>query len=534
MNPSSDSSVIIVGAGPGGLATALLLAKAGLEVTIYEKQAKVGGRTSHIEQDGYTFDLGPTFFHYTEVIEEIFQAIGRDAHEELDLHRLDTNYRLIFGQGGQIDCSSDLPEMKERIRELSGDGDAEAFDRYVLDNRRKLEFAKGALQGPWNGVGDLFSKRALKAARVLRPLRSVAGDLTRLFDDDRLMLAMSFQTKYLGMSPFNCPSLFTMLAFLEYEYGIYHPMGGLATVPIRMAEIAEEMGVTIHTGTPVEEILMDGRNAVGVRTEHGVHMADNVVVNADFAKAMVDLVPNSARRKWTDEKLEKKGYSCSTFMLYLGCDRTWETPHHQIYASSNYLSNLEDIENHRVTWEDPSVYVQNACVTDPQLAPEGGSTIYVLVPVSNVHENVDWSEISDEYRELVLDQVENKLGFDGIRDHIVTERVITPEDWGEVCYRGAVFNLKHGLDQMLFRRPKNRFGEIGNMYLVGGGTHPGSGLPVIFESARITSKLLLNDLGITPDWNGVDSWFEDMPRPGPRRRVRSSKITPPTPTYSKS
>ena len=148
MNPSSDSSVIIVGAGPGGLATALLLAKAGLEVTIYEKQAKVGGRTSHIEQDGYTFDLGPTFFHYTEVIEEIFQAIGRDAHEELDLHRLDTNYRLIFGQGGQIDCSSDLPEMKERIRELSGDGDAEAFDRYVLDNRRKLEFAKGAPKDP--------------------------------------------------------------------------------------------------------------------------------------------------------------------------------------------------------------------------------------------------------------------------------------------------------------------------------------------------------------------------------------------------
>ena len=236
------------------------------------------------------------------------------------------------------------------------------------------------------------------------------------------MLAMSFQTKYLGMSPFNCPSLFTMLAFLEYEYGIYHPMGGLATVPIRMAEIAEEMGVTIHTGTPVEEILMDGRNAVGVRTEHGVHMADNVVVNADFAKAMVDLVPNSARRKWTDEKLEKKGYSCSTFMLYLGCDRTWETPHHQIYASSNYLSNLEDIENHRVTWEDPSVYVQNACVTDPQLAPEGGSAIYVLVPVSNVHENVDWSEISDEYRELVLDQVETKLGFDGIHEVIRQER----------------------------------------------------------------------------------------------------------------
>ena len=188
----------------------------------------------------------------------------------------------------------------------------------------------------------------------------------RLFDDDRLMLAMSFQTKYLGMSPFNCPSLFTILAFLEYEYGIFHPTGGLGSVPVRMAEIAEEMGVEFRLGEAVEEVIMEGKTAVGVRTEKGTLMADRVIVNADFANAMTSIVPNKARKRWTDKKLESKKYSCSTFMLYLGVDRTYDLPHHQIYASKNYVENLEDIEKHHsLSWDDPSVYVQNACVTDP-------------------------------------------------------------------------------------------------------------------------------------------------------------------------
>ena len=372
MPTSNSQHIVIVGAGPGGLAASLLLAKAGVNVTVVERSSKVGGRTKVIERDGFKFDLGPTFFHYTEVIEEIFQAIGKDAHKELKLNQLDLNYRLIFGQGGELDCTSDLDVMRDRIAVLSGEKDANAFVRYVEDNRKKLHRAKACLQEPWNGPRDIFSKRVMRAATVLRPTRSVASDLMRLFDDDRLMLAMSFQTKYLGMSPFNCPSLFTILAFLEYEYGIFHPTGGLGSVPVRMAEIAEEMGVQFRLGEAVEEVIMDGKTAVGVRTEKGTLMADRVIVNADFANAMTSIVPNKARKRWTDKKLESKKYSCSTFMLYLGVDRTYDLPHHQIYASKNYVQNLEDIEkHHRLSWDDPSVYVQNACVTDPGLAPEG-------------------------------------------------------------------------------------------------------------------------------------------------------------------
>ena len=514
MTGSSQPKVAIIGAGPGGLASALLLAKSGVDVTVFERSSAVGGRNKVFDRDGFKFDLGPTFFHYPEVIEDIFKAIGMDAHEELNLHKLDLNYRLIFGQGGQLDCTSDLDEMTERIRALSGDHNANAFRRYVADNRVKLHKSKACLQEPWYGPTDLLSKRAMRVAGVLRPQRSVAGDLMKLFDDDRLMLAMSFQTKYLGMSPFNCPSLFTMLAFLEYEYGIFHPIGGLGSVSERMASIAKDLGVTFRMNEAVESVIMDGKTIKGVRTKHGEFFADKVVMNADFAQGMTQLFPDNVRKKWSNKKLDGKKYSCSTFMIYLGIDKTYEDlPHHQIYASANYQKNLEDIEkNHKLTWDDPSVYVQNACVVDPSLAPEGCSTVYALVPVSHIHENIDWSKEKDAYRDRVLDQIEEKLGFEGLRDHIVTEMIITPEDWGDHCYRGAVFNLAHGLDQMLWRRPKNQFDEINNLYLVGGGTHPGSGLPVIYESARISSKLLLDSLGIIPDWNGVDTWFESRKR----------------------
>lgn len=514
MSGRSKPNVAIIGAGPGGLASALLLAKSGVDVTVFERSSAVGGRNKVFERDGFKFDLGPTFFHYPEVIEDIFKAIGMDAHEELRLHRLEMNYRLIFGQGGQLDCTSDLDEMTERIRGLSGDSNANAFRRYVDDNRLKLAKSKACLQEPWYGPTDLLSKRAMRVAGVLRPQRSVAGDLMKLFDDDRLMLAMSFQTKYLGMSPFNCPSLFTMLAFLEYEYGIFHPIGGLGSVSERMASIAKDLGVTFKMNEAVESVIMDGKTIKGVRTANGEFMADKVVMNADFANGMTQLFPDKVRKKWSNKKIDKKKYSCSTFMLYLGIDKTYEElPHHQIYASSNYEKNLEDIEkNHKLTWDDPSIYVQNACVVDPSLAPEGCSTVYALVPVSHIHENIDWDKEKDAYRDRVIEQIETKLGFEGLRDHIVTEMVITPEDWGDHCYRGAVFNLAHGLDQMLWRRPKNQFDEINNLYLVGGGTHPGSGLPVIYESARISSKLLLDSLGIIPDWNGVDTWFESRKR----------------------
>jgi phytoene desaturase len=488
--------VIIVGAGPGGLASAMLLAAAGVRVKIVERLPHVGGRTSSIESDGYRFDLGPTFFLYPRVLDEIFSAAGRDLKKEVPMVRLDPQYRIQFGGGGAIDATADPGRMARQIASICP-GDAGGFQTFLNENRTKLNLFEPCLEQPYLGLQDVLNVRLLKLLPMLHPTESVDTYLKRFFKDDRVRLAFCFQSKYLGMSPFRCPSLFSILSFLEYEYGVWHPIGGCAAVTQAMARVCEEMGVEICLNEPVEEILFAGRKAVGIRTPSGIQRADAVVVNADFARAMTRMVPDSLRKRWTDKKIAKKKFSCSTFMMYLGIEGEYELPHHTIHISKEYDGNLDDIENKHVLSEDPSFYVQNACVTDPSLAPAGHSTLYLLAPVTHQHPNVDWSVERNHYRNLLLEKAA-QAGYADLEPRIRYERVITPADWDTryEIHLGATFNLAHSLDQLLHLRPRNRFEDVDSVYLVGGGTHPGSGLPVIFESARITSRLLLEDIGV--------------------------------------
>jgi phytoene desaturase len=500
--------VVIVGAGPGGLATAMLLARSGVDVTVVEKHARVGGRTATLEQDGFKFDIGPTFFLYPRVLKEIFSDAGYDLSREVPMTRLDPQYRLIFGDGGQIDATADIARMEQQIAAISPH-DALEFRNFLTHNRKKLASFLPVLETPFENWSDLLRPEMLKLLPLMKPWLSLDGDLRAHFTDERIRLGFSFQSKYLGMSPFRCPSLFSILSFLEYEHGVFHPTGGCGAVTAAMARVAKEMGVEVLTGEPVEEILIDagagegGRGkAVGVRTSKRRLQADSVVVNADFADAMRKLVPDKHRRKWSDKKIAKKTYSCSTFMMYLGIDGSYDdVAHHTIYLAENYKQNLRDIEEtHRLS-ENPSFYVQNASVTDSTLAPEGQSTLYLLLPVTHESECVDWQKETPRFRELAIQQME-RIGIRDVERRIRTEKIMTPRGWSEEfgLYKGATFSMKHSLDQMLHLRPHNRFEDVDGMYLTGGGTHPGSGLPVIFQSARISSKLLLEDLGIEPQW----------------------------------
>ncbi|MFM7034581.1 MAG: phytoene desaturase family protein [Planctomycetia bacterium] len=491
-------TVNIIGAGPGGLATAMLLARAGVRVRVLERLDVPGGRTSTIaSDDGFKFDLGPTFFLYPRVLEEIFTACGYDLRREVEMVQLDPQYRLVFGAGGELLCTPDLTRMEAEVSRLSP-ADRGSFTRFMTQTREKFVRFAPFLEQPFEGWRDLASPDLLKLMPILKPWKSLDSELGTFFSDERIRLAFTFQSKYLGMSPFRCPSLFSILSFLEYEHGVFHPVGGCGAVSAAMARIAADMGVEIHYGEPVTELLFEGRRVTAARTPGGDFPADATVVNADFARSMTRLVPDRLRRRWSDRRIAAKRFSCSTFMLYLGIDGRYDDiPHHTIYLSENYRDNLADIETRHVLSRDPSMYVQNACVTDPSLAPPGMSTLYLLIPVTHRHPNVDWTRAAAGFREVALDQLE-RVGIHGVRDRIRSEKMITPDDWqdGYEIYRGATFNLAHGLTQMLHLRPHNRFEDIDRMYLVGGGTHPGSGLPVIYSSARITSELLLDDLGV--------------------------------------
>jgi phytoene desaturase len=263
------------------------------------------------------------------------------------------------------------------------------------------------------------------------------------------------------------------------------------------------MDVRIRLSDPIEEMLFDGRRAVGVRTADGEQRFDALVVNADFAHAMTHLVPDRLRRRWTDKKIAGKKFSCSTFMLYLGIDGPIdELAHHTIYLTRDYRRNIDEIEQGTAAPGEPSFYVQNASVTDDGLAPPGMSTLYMLLPVGHLRAGgIDWAAEQRRFRALAIERLK-RLGLRDIEGRIRFERVMTPVDWEHdlSVHQGATFNLAHNLGQMLLMRPRNRFEDLDAVYLVGGGTHPGSGLPVIFESARITARLMAEDLDLDAGW----------------------------------
>jgi phytoene desaturase len=496
-----SQKVVIVGAGPGGLAAAILLQRSGIDVTVVERREVVGGRTSTLERNGFKFDTGPTFFLYPRVLREIFSAAGRDLDEEIPMYRLDPQYRLVFGSGGELLATPDLQRMERAVAQLSPD-DVRGLQRFLCDNRNKLNRFMPFLESPFESWRDLAKLDMLKLLPLLRPWRSLDSDLRRYFKDERIRLGFSFQSKYLGMSPFTCPSLFSILSFLEYEHGVFHPVGGCGAVTKAMARIAEELGARVLLNEAVEAMIFDGRQCTAVRTASRTLAADAVVVNADFAQAMQRMVPDSIRRRWTNSRIEKKRFSCSTFMLYLGiAGRYDEVSHHTIYLAADYRQNLRDIEQLHQLSEDPSFYVQNACVTDPGLAPKKMSTLYVLLPVTHEHRNVNWDGERARFRSLALRQLE-KIGMKDVESRIRYEKVVTPAEWRTeyALHKGSTFSMAHNLRQMLHLRPHNRFEDLDRVYLVGGGTHPGSGLPVIFESARITARLLLEDLKLEPQW----------------------------------
>ena len=484
----------------------MLLAGAGFDVTIFESQPVIGGRTRRLEAGEYAFDCGPTFFMMPYVLEEIFGAVGMATSDFVEMKRLDPMYRLLIGNDRgtaptQIDTTGDLQKMAARLEAVQP-GDGAAFLRFIADNRKKLSLMEPILRSPLRGLTDLMTLDAMKVAPVLRPWESIYTHLKSYFKAEESRLAMSFQSKYLGMSPFECPSLFSILPFIEYEYGVWHPIGGCNALTSAMAEASSRLGARIETASPVSQILFEGQRATGVVVHGKAHRFDHVVINADASWALKNLIPEGLRtRDHKDASLDAKRYSCSTFMLYLGMEGEVELPHHTIYTSTKYRQNLADIGEGRLS-EDASFYVCNPSRIDPTLAPEGDSSLYVLVPTANLKADrdgapIDWKKAAPDLREETLARLESVMGIPDAAKRVKAEIMFTPEDWrSQNINFGATFNLAHNITQMLHWRPQHRLQGFDNLWTVGGGTHPGSGLPVIFLASEITSRLLCGECGV--------------------------------------
>ncbi len=494
-----DKKIVIVGAGPGGLSAGMLLAAKGYKVTIYEKENRVGGRNSYFRLGDYCFDMGPTFLMMKDVLENIFTKSGKQLDDYVEVTRLDPLYRLNFADGRELYPSPDQQKMKATMETFTP-GSFAGYLKYLKKEEKKYEMLIPCLSIPYGRFADFLSMHLLKALPYLDAHTSLYKVLSRYFDDPMMRLAFTFQAKYIGMSPWSAPGTFSIISYIEHGGGIYHVTGGLNKLSAGMAKAFEELGGEIHLSVPVKKVIVENGKATGVMLEDGSHVkADYVVINEDFAHAMTHIVDSKDRKKWTDSVLASKDYSCSTYMLYLGVNKEYkDIAHHSILFANDYKKNVDDITVSKVLSEDFSVYIQNASVTDKTLAPKAKSTIYLLVPVPNNKSGIDWDSIKYELRDKVIDFVEKRGGYHGLKENIEEELILTPNDWEEKqsVYLGATFNLGHSVKQMLYYRPHNEFEEFKGCYLVGGGTHPGSGLPTIYESGRISAELIMKKDGI--------------------------------------
>lgn len=488
----------VIGSGFGGLAAAIRLQAAGVSTTIYEARDQPGGRAYVYEQDGFTFDGGPTVITAPHCLEELFEVGGQRLADHVELLPVTPFYRLLWSDGDQLDYTGDLTE---EIRKRS-ERDALGYQRFVQYSKRVFEAGYEELAAtPFLHFMDMV-RVAPRLAR-LRADRSVYATVSRFVRDEHVRQALSFHALLVGGNPFETSAIYTLIHYLERKWGVFFPRGGTGALVRSLVELFRSLGGELRIATPVKRIrLTEARG----KTRHlvqaqdgGEELYDLVVSNADLRHTYADLyqgVPAAAQARRAVEKLD---WSMSLFVLYFGTDRSYadDVVHHSVVFGKRYEGLLRDIFHGHDLPPDYSLYLHAPTVTDPSLAPPGHGAFYVLSPVPHLgNAPLDWEAIAPGYADTILAALE--VVMPDLRRHVVSRRWMTPLSFRDDLrsHHGSAFSCAPTLRQSAWFRPHNRDPRIPGLYLVGAGTHPGAGVPGVVNSAKATASVILSDLGI--------------------------------------
>jgi len=489
------STVVVIGAGIGGITAATHLAKQGLQVTVLEKNTRPGGRCDRIVQDGHTFDTGPTLLVMPLLYESEFAALGTSLHDLLDLQRVDPTYHLVFDNGSQLALTSDMKFLYDQLEKIEP-GSFQALMRYLNEGHRHYHLGIEKLVQPdFRKASDFFKFSNLPLLYQVKPLAKHYANMSNYFDDPRLKAAFTFQDVYMGLSPFEAPATFSMMPYTELAHGVWYPRGGMYRVIEALMSLARTAGVEFAFDTSVEQIEVKGKQARGVRLADGKFMqADAVLANADLPYVYQDLLPQDEQV----EKLAKKRYSCSVISFFWGVDKTYETlGAHTLFLADDYRENFDSIIQDLDLPVNPSLYVHAPARLDPGMAPQGQDTLTAIVPVGHMSSNgqQDWGALRDQARQQVFRRLQT-LGIKDLEEHIKFEINFTPLSWRKRynLVKGSTHGLCHNLTQLGYFRPDNRHKHYHNLYFTGASTRPGTGMPTAMVSGRLSAQRILDDL----------------------------------------
>ena len=490
--------IIVVGAGAAGLASAVRLQNAGYDVHLYEKNKQVGGKMYQIKEQGFTFDVGPTIVMMPDIYKEVFEVCGRDPQNYIPMKKVDPMLSLYFSGEETLNLSTDLVELTKMLEGVSEE-DTAGYFAYLASIYKRYLVAKDAfIMRSFRSFWDFYNPKSLLNGLKLKTLDDAYTSISKFVKNENLRKALAFQTLYIGVSPYQGPSLYTIIPMIELIYGVWFIEGGMYTLAKGMAQLFQELGGSLHLNAPVDEILLEGKKAKGIRIGEETISADYVVCNADFPYAMKHLLPDEATRgKYTDKKIDQMDYSCSCFILYLGTDKKYPVESlHTIRFAKDFEKNVSDIFDAGIPPEDPSFYAYVPTSLDPSLAPENHEGIYVLVPVPELSKYDQWTEENTAaYRDKIIELLKTETRFHDIEEHLVFEKIYTPETFKEqfFAYNGATFGLKPTLKQSNYYRPHNKFDYAEGLYFCGSSTHPGAGVPIVLTSAKLAVEELMKD-----------------------------------------
>jgi phytoene desaturase len=494
---------IVIGGGFGGMAAALRLRKRGYDVTLLEKGNQLGGRARVFKRNGYTFDAGPTVITAPFLFDELWQLFGKRREDYVTFVPLDPWYRIQFADGSTFDYGGSIEQTLAEIRKFEP-ADCDGYLRFLAHSKRIFDIGFTQLgDKPFDSFWSM-----LKCAPDLIRLgtwRTVWQMACKYIKNDKLRRVFSFQPLLVGGNPFTTTSIYSLIHYLEREYGVWFALGGTGAIVAAMKRLMEEVGIEMRFATEVTRLAWGVGVSPGLRgpdahaTVQSVSLAsserlecDSVVCNGDVP-LVYDKLLSMYAKKWTRSEISNLEFSMGLFVLYFGTTRKHpDVAHHTIILGEKYEQLLREMfDEHKLEMSDFSVYLHRPTATDPSLAPPGCDGWYVLVPVPNLQSNIDWREMGPRYRDLVVKYLE-RVALPGLRECIVEDFYVTPKYFRDELntMHGTGFSIQPTFRQSAYWRFHNRSEDIANLYFVGAGTHPGAGIPGVLCSAKVLEHVL--------------------------------------------
>ena len=515
--------IIIVGAGIGGLATAIRLAAQGHHVQVLERQAQVGGKLNQIRMNGFSFDTGPSLITMPSVLRDLFAAANRRMEDYLDLLPLEITCQYFYRDGLTLHAWRDLPRFRAECARLNAQ-DGVALGRFF--DYAQMLFAAAADPFLYHSLGsplDVLNtfmhyvlhdhpgsdeRESSVASTPWSRLRAVLAALApttldqtvrHFFRDEHLRQLFDRYATYNGSSPYQVASVYSIIPYVEMADGGWYPRGGIYALAQALERLAGELGVCIETQCEVARILVEQHVARGVVLADGrVLRCDAVVANSDVVTTHRTLLSPAQRQPRLVRRMEQLEPSCSGFVLLLGTNKQYpQLSHHNIFFSDNYPAEFIDLFTHHTPVQNPTIYVCATTRTDPTQAPPGHENLFILVNAPYLTEKSDWRRDAPAYREHILDLLASyrQIDLSDIREHSVCEAMLTPEDFQRNygANAGSIYGLSSNNRMAPFTRPGNRSQTVRNLYFVGGSTHPGGGVPLVMLGGKIVAGMIAQD-----------------------------------------